>query len=150
RALFFTLFVAAGLGALYHGVERFHDPSFWVLVSAASMTGSFLFFAACSIVSRPQWKWLSALWPIYGILGLIIGTLLSTWPFWTITLASTILIFLSLYVLQGSPSKQCRQRIFLGVGVTLIGFIIQKLGPAEGVFNRNVLFHGCQLLGNYL
>ena len=149
RSFFFALSTAAGVGALYHGFSRFHEPSFWVLVSVASMTASFLFFAACSLSGKPNWKWLTLLWPLYGLLGIITGTMLATYPFWMITAVSLILIFLSIYVLQGNPHKECRQNIIRGLGITIIGFVAQKFISKEGFINNNVIFHLLQLTGNY-
>lgn len=149
RAFFFALAASAGFGALYHGMENFKAPSFWVLVSAASMTSSFLFFAACAISGKPSWRWLSWSWPFFALGGIVAGVALSTSPFWMITASSTVIIFASLYVLQGSPSKECRQWIMLGIGVTILGFIVQMIFPKEGALNNNVLFHFFQLAGNF-
>ncbi len=149
RTFFFALAAAAGLGALYHGIERFHVPTFWVLVSAATMCSSFLFLAACACLSRPTWRWLGWMWPLVGFLGVITGTLLSSQPFFILAVVSTVLIFISLYILQGAPSKECRQWIMLGIGITILGFVVQKVTNFDGLFSHNALFHEFQLLGNY-
>lgn len=149
RSFFFALAIAAGFGALYHGFDKFHYQSFWVLVSVASMSASFLFFAACSVSGRPSWTWLGLLWPGYAVLGVIVGSILSNYPFWAITGTTVVLIFLSLYVLQGNPYKACRQNIFIGIGITILGFIFQKALPRDGIWNNNVIFHLMQLIGNY-
>jgi hypothetical protein len=150
RSVFIALAAAAGFGAIYHGTEKFQVHEFWVLISASTMISSFLFFAACSVVARPTWKWLDWLWPLYGFVGLLTGVLLSSKPFWVLSFVSGGLIILSVIILQKCNPKEVRGWIVAGVGVSILGFLVQKFTNFDGILSHNSLFHLFQLTGNYL
>jgi len=148
-ALFITLALAAALGALYHGVDKFHIPAIWILVSSASVASGFLFLAACLCVTRPQWKWLHWLWPLWGIVGILVGGLISSYPFFYISAASGVCILISMVVLLKAPTKLARNWIYAGIAVTIFGLVVQETTNFEGLLSRNALFHELQLIGNF-
>jgi hypothetical protein len=147
-ALFFMLALAAALGAVYRGVGKFHTKEFWVLVSTTTVSSAFLFLSACLCVARPNWKWLHWLWPLAGTAGLLLGGQLAPFPFWYLSIVSGICLFLSLLVLQKSPSRTARNWIYCGIIATILGLVVQKTTHIEGILSHNSLFHFLQLAGN--
>jgi hypothetical protein len=149
-AFFFALAAAAGLGALYHGVERFHTPQFWGIVSCMSTASAFLFLAACACATRPQWLFLSWLWPLMGIAGILLGGVLAPLPFYYISIVALMCTLGAALLLQKAPSAAVRKWIYSGIGITIFGLVIQKISSGEGLFSGNSLFHLLQLAGNWM
>ena len=140
-ALFVLLSLAAGLGAIYHGLDRFHTREFWVLVSTMTTSSAFLFLSAILTVYKPQSKIFGWWWPIFGLAGLLLGGILSPFPFWYISVVSGVCLLISILLLTKSPLKSARNWIFIGIGVTLLGLVLQKTAG-------NTIFHYVQLTAN--
>ncbi len=149
-AFFLMLGLAAGLGAIFHGTSKFHTPEFWVLVSCTSTASSFLFLAACLCVYRPEWFFLSWLWPAFGLAGILLGGILAPMPFWYISVVTGIITFFSTVLIKSSPSKESRNLIYAGIIATMLGLVAQKITNFDGICSHNSLFHLLQLAGNFL
>jgi hypothetical protein len=149
-ATFIALSLAAGLGALYHGVSTFHTPQFWVLVACSSVASAFLFFASCMSLAKPSWKPLNMLWPLMIVAGVLVGGVLASYPFWSISLVAGAATILSCFLIRNASNKKSRDTIYLGVGLTILGLVAQKVLPANVDFNNNVMFHLLQFLGNFM
>jgi len=147
-AFFMTLAFASGMGAIYHGGDRFHTHEFWVLVSTSATAASFLFLSACLVIAKPQWTWLHWLWPAFGIAGLLLGGLLAPFPFYYISWVALLCIVGSLAILARSPSSRSVKWIYSGMALSALGFVVQKATHMEGLMGPNSLFHLLLLAGN--
>ena len=139
--LFSLLSLAAGLGAIYHGLNRFHTREFWVLVSTTTTASAFLFLSAVLTMYKPQSKIFAWWWPLFGLAGLLVGGILSPFPFWYISAVSGVCLLISILLLIRSPQKSARNWILIGIALTLIGLVLQKT-------SGNVVFHYVQLAAN--
>lgn len=149
-AFFHSLALAAALGALYHGIESFHTPQFWGIVSCVSTASAFLFLAASACATRPYWTFLAWLWPIMGIFGFLLGGALAPMPFYYISIVAGLCTVGSAVLLQRAPSKYARNWIYMGLGLTVLGLVVQKISTGQGLMSGNSLFHILQLAGNIL
>jgi len=140
--LFVLLALAAGLGAIYHGLQRFHTREFWVLVSTTTTASAFLFLSATLTVYKPQSKIFANVWPILAVAGLLLGGILSPFPFWYISVASGVCLLLSVLLLAKSPLKTARNWMFSGISLTILGLVLQKTVG-------NAVFHYVQLGANF-
>jgi hypothetical protein len=139
--LFIILAFSAGLGAIYHGLIKFHTREFWVLVSTSATASAFLFLAAVLTVHKPQSKIFSWSWPLIGLAGLLLGGILSPFPFWYISVVSGICLLVSVLLLLNSSPTTARNWIFIGIGITVLALVLQKLAG-------NTIFHYTQLAAN--
>jgi hypothetical protein len=149
-AFFILLAVAAASGAVYHGTVRFHTHEFWTLVATTSTSSAFMFFAACACVAKPSWKWLTWTWPIFAVVGLLVGGLLAPAPFWYISVAAGVCMLMALLILPYAPSKKARNWIYAGVAASICGLLAQRFVSGDGLLSHDAVFHELQLIGNFL
>jgi hypothetical protein len=142
-ALFLNLAFASALGALYHGLGQFHTREFYAIVAALSTSSAFLFLSAVLTMTRPSSSWLPWLWPILGAVGLLVGGVLSEFPFWSISIVSGLCLLYSVFLLARAPASKARKWIYFGVALTIIALVIQKTVG-------NGAFHYTQLCANFL
>lgn len=147
-ALFITMAIAAALGAIYHGMIRYHTREFWTCVAISSTASGFLFLGASICSVKPQWTWLHWMWPLMALVGLLVGGLLAPYPFWTISAVSGLCMVAAVFILKKAPSASARKWIYFGVATIVLGLGAQQFGESEGPMNHNVVFHYLQLLGN--
>ena len=150
QALLGALALASALGAIYHGPVRFHTGEFWVLVSASSVASGFLFLAVCGCITKPDWKWVGWLWPLCALAGVLVGAMISRYPFYFISIINSICILVGAMILRDAPIPKARSWIYMGILCTFVGFLAQRFTTGTGFFNHNALFHWFQLGANFM
>lgn len=149
-----TLFLAMGMAALFggifHGIPAFHTPPIWTLVAGFTVASGFLFLSCCISLFRPNWNILHWLWPVFGVLGLLLGLVMAELPFSILSIPNGICLALGAWILKRAPEPMARKWIYRGLIAIVIGLVMQIIVPFEGLLYKNAVFHYFQLAGNFM
>ena len=148
RAAFVAMSIAAALGVVYHGTERFHTAEFWMLVSGSVVASALLFVGACAAVGRPVWTSSNWFWPSLGATGILLVTLLAPLSLDDLIITGGGCLLLSAFLVTSAASRTARNFIYSGMAVTVLGFVISSRAQLDGIVSRNALLHLAQLTGN--
>ncbi len=147
--LFISVALASAFGALFHGVPALHMPEIWTIVSGTTVMSGFTFLACSISLWKPQSKFLFWLWPLLSALGAILGLVMAGLPFPVLSIPNGLCIAGGAWLLKKSPYPQVRKEIYIGLGLIVIGLVLQQLIPFEGLLYKNAVFHYFQIAGNY-